>query len=96
MSINIDFHDVAEFFGALRDLYKLYTQKGHSYEDNLDTLIFHHYGFAKQVRNEKFNTTWVKKLNEKRMLAQDFKIKYIMPLVSIDGLIYLTDERIYM
>lgn len=24
------------------------------------------------------------------------QIKYIMPLVSIDGLLYLTDERVYM
>lgn len=30
------------------------------------------------------------------MLPMDYKIKYIMPLVQIDGLIYLTDERIYM
>ena len=49
LSINTDFHDVAEFSNALRDLYHLYTQKGHSYEDNLDTVIYQHYDFAKQV-----------------------------------------------
>lgn len=51
LSINTDFHDVAEFANALRDLYHLYTQKGHSYEDNLDAFIFQHYDFAKQVRS---------------------------------------------
>ena len=47
LSINIDFQDIEEFFNALRDLYFLYKQKGHSYEDNLDVLIFQHYKFAK-------------------------------------------------
>lgn len=40
LSINIEFHDVAEFFNALRDVYFLYQQKGNSYEDNLDAFIF--------------------------------------------------------
>lgn len=28
--------------------------------------------------------------------GKEIKIKYIMPLVSIDGLLYITDERVYM
>lgn len=48
------------------------------------------------MRNGVFDTTRVKKLSEKRLIPGDCKIKYIMPLVSIDGLLYLTDERIYM
>ena len=38
----------------------------------------------------------MKTLSEKKLLKGDCKIKYVMPLVSIDGLIHLTDERIYM
>ena len=30
------------------------------------------------------------------MISYEFKVKYVMPLISIDGLVYLTDERIYM
>ena len=45
-AINIDFHDVEEFFNALRDLFHLYKQKGHSYETNLDILILNHYKFS--------------------------------------------------
>lgn len=28
--------------------------------------------------------------------GKEIKIKYILPLVSIDGLLYITDERVYM
>lgn len=40
LSINIEFHEVKEFFNSLRDVYFLYQQKGNSYEDNLDAFIF--------------------------------------------------------
>ena len=47
LQLNIEFQDIAEFFNALRDLYHLYKQKGHSYESDLDTLIFSYYNFSK-------------------------------------------------
>lgn len=40
IAINIDFYELSEFFNALRDLFFLYKQKGHSYEQHLDELIF--------------------------------------------------------
>lgn len=52
--------------------------------------------FSKQVFNCKFNKTLLKNFNEKPIIAHEIKIKYIIPLVSIDGLIYITNERIYM
>jgi hypothetical protein len=33
----------------------------------------------------------VKNLGEKRIVAKDLKVKYIMPLVQIDGILYVTD-----
>lgn len=98
LRINIEFHDVAEFFNALRDIYMLYQQRSNSYEDNLEELIFKHYMFAKHAINYQFNKTWLKKLSEKCMIpgGKELKIKYILPLVSIDGLLYISDERIYM
>ena len=33
VAINIDFQDIAEFYQALTDIYVLYKQKGHSYEE---------------------------------------------------------------
>ena len=35
-------------------------------------------------------------MSEKKMLPQECKVKYIMPLVSLEGLLYVSDERIYM
>ena len=32
IAVNIDFYELTEFFNALRDLFFLYKQKGHSYE----------------------------------------------------------------
>ena len=54
--------------------------------------------FAKHAINYQFNKTWLKKLSEKCMIpgGRELKIKYILPLVSIDGLLYISDERIYM
>lgn len=62
----------------------------------MEELIFSHYAFAKEGANTQFNTTWLKKLSEKRMIPTDYQVKYIMPLVSIDGLLYVSNERIYM
>ena len=61
-------------------------------------MIFKHYIFAKHAINNQFNKTWLKKLSEKCMIpgGKEIKIKYILPLVSIDGLLYITDERVYM
>lgn len=30
------------------------------------------------------------------MIPSEIKVQYIMPLVSVEGLLYLTNERIYM
>jgi hypothetical protein len=53
LGLTIDFHEVKEFFDAIRDIYCLYRQSGaaHQYEDQLDVLIFNHYNFAKHVRD---------------------------------------------
>jgi len=61
-------------------------------------VIYKHYQFAKHYIKSQFNKTWVKKHNEKCMIpgGEAIKITYIIPLVSIDGLLYLTDERVYM
>lgn len=61
-------------------------------------MIYKHYQFAKHYIKGQFNKTMVKKHNEKCMIpgGEAIKITYIIPLVSIDGLLYLTNERVYM
>ena len=96
LSLNINFVDISEFFNSLRDAYFLFKQKGNQYEENLDEVIFKHYNYTKQINVQGFNKTRVKTLTEKRMIPKECKVKYVLPLVSIDALVYLTDQRIYM
>jgi len=77
-------------------VYHLYSQQSFSFEDNLEELIFQHYEFCRHLCADSFDTTRVKRISEKKLLPQDFKIKFIMPLVTVDGLLYATDERVYM
>lgn len=35
-------------------------------------------------------------MSEHAVLPNEFKIKYILPLVNVDGLLFLSNERIYM
>ena len=94
--MSIDFYEVSEVYSATRDMYMLYKQKGYKYEEQLETIILAHYKFSRDRIDKKFDTTQVKKLSEKAVISYEFKVKYMMPLISIDGLVYLTDERIYM
>ena len=59
-------------------------------------MILTSYAFNKHSSTVQFDKTQVKKLSEKCVIQYEFKVKYIMPLISIAGLVYLTDERIYM
>lgn len=43
----------------------------------------------------RFNKTRIKDIFETSLIAKEFKVKRILPLVSIDGLLYLTNHRIY-
>lgn len=95
MAIHIDYYDITELFSAIRDMFCLNKQRV-KYEEDLENLILNNYKFSSQNLNKTFDKTQVKKLSEKPLFDYEFKVKYIMPLISIDGLVYLTDERIYM
>lgn len=42
-----------------------------------------------------FNLTKIKDFSEKSMFPREFKVKRILPLVQIEGLLYVTNQRIY-
>ena len=42
-----------------------------------------------------FNLTKIKDLSEKGLFAHEFKVKRILPLVQIEGLLYVTNQRMY-
>ena len=45
--------------------------------------------------NAQFNKTRIKSINEKPLVGKDFRVRLILPLVFIDGIFYMTNERIY-
>lgn len=42
-----------------------------------------------------FDKTRIKNLSEKPLLAEEIKVKQILPLVSHEGLLYITNKRVY-
>ena len=42
-----------------------------------------------------FDKTRIKSLSEKTVLHKEFKVKQILPLVSVEGILYLTNKRVY-
>ena len=45
--------------------------------------------------NTSFDKTRIKSISEKTVLHKEFKVKQIVPMVQIEGLLYLTDKRVY-
>ena len=43
----------------------------------------------------KFNKTRLKSLSEMACFQKEFKVKQILPMVEIDGLLYITNTRLY-
>jgi hypothetical protein len=43
----------------------------------------------------KFNKTRIKDFSEKSLFSNEFHIKRILPLVEVEGLIFVTNQRIY-
>ena len=43
----------------------------------------------------KFNKTRLKSLSEMACFQKEFKVKQILPMVEIDGLLYITNARLY-
>jgi factor associated with neutral sphingomyelinase activation len=54
------------------------------------------FGFFNDIRGDfVFDKTRIKNLSEKPLLASEMKVKQISPLVSNEGLLYITNRRIY-
>ena len=50
---------------------------------------------AGQAPSIKFNKTRIKDFSEKALFQHEFHAKRILPLVEIEGLIFVTNQRIY-
>jgi len=65
---------------------------GFHYEQDLDKMFFQNSDFFSNVV---FDKTRIKSLSEKPLLPQEFKVKQILPMVQIDGILFLTNKRAY-
>ena len=52
-------------------------------------------GSQGQTKQISFNLTKIKDLSEKSLFPREFKVKRILPLVEISGLLYITNQRLY-
>ena len=79
-----------------KSIYKLYelfkTKNSFHYEQDLDKMFFFNSDF---FSNTSFDKTRIKSLNEKSVLSKEFRVKQIIPMVQVDGLLYVTNKRLY-
>lgn len=65
-------------------------------ESNIDGFIFQKYKFCQNVASMKFDKTRIKNIENAGLLTgEQIKVKFVEPLSSSEGLIYVTSERIY-
>jgi hypothetical protein len=91
------------------DIYeKVVKSKGFFYEHDMDALMSNNKDYL-MFTNINFDKTRIKSLSEKPVFSSNdidgslsvledrscFKVKQILPLISIDGLLYITNKRVY-
>lgn len=78
---------------ALKWAFDIHTKTGTEaytrYELDID-------GFYKDIwGNTTFDKTWLENFAEKPITRVELKVKQILPLVAIDGLLYMTNKWVY-
>ena len=78
-------------------MYKLYelfkSKNSFHYEQDLDKMFFYMHDFNATLN---FDKTRIKSLNEKSQLGgTEFRVKQIIPMAQVEGILYLTNKRVY-
>jgi hypothetical protein len=59
----------------------------------LDKMFLYQHDF---ITSMNFDKTRIKSLNEKSQLGgREFRVKQIIPLIQVEGILYLTNKRVY-
>jgi factor associated with neutral sphingomyelinase activation len=93
VEIKLHYSALEPFVKAVSYLYAE-TKKNLSdteYQKILRTFMEDEERFGKVV----FDKTRIKNISEKPLLSKELRVMQILPLVQIEGLVYLTDQRIY-
>lgn len=89
----MQYQNIETLYKAISKLYELFkTKNSFHYEQDLDKLFFQNMDF---FSNMVFDKTRIKSHSEKSILQKEFKVRQIVPLVHVEGLLYLTNKRVY-
>lgn len=91
--LKIQYYSIETLFRSISKLYELFKAKNSfHYEQDLDKMFFFNQEF---FSNMSFDKTRIKSLSEKTLIQKEFRVKQIIPMVQVEGLLYLTNKRVY-
>lgn len=67
-----------------------FQKKKHLYEKDLEDLVLSKFEFTKQIFKLKFDKTRLKSVDETVVFQPEKRVQFIMPLISLSGLICLS------
>ena len=87
------FDKINTLFKGLSRVYEVCINSGSEEHTKYELDVF---SFFNDIRGEfVFDKTRIKSLSEKSLLEGELRVKQILPLVSHEGLLYLTNKRVY-
>ena len=94
LGVNVQYQSIESLYKSIYKLYELFKAKNSfHYEQDLDKMFIYMHDF---VTSHSFDKTRIKSLNEKSQLGgKEFRVKQILPMVQVEGLLYLTNKRVY-
>lgn len=94
LSLNIQYQSIESLYKSIYKLFQLFKQKNSfHYEQDLDKMFLYSHDF---VTSMTFDKTRIKSLSEKSQLSgREFRVKQIIPMVQVEGILYLTNKRVY-
>lgn len=90
----MQYQSIESLYKSIYKLYELFKAKNSfHYEQDIDKMFLYMHDF---VVVSTFDKTRIKSLNEKSQLGgKEFRVKQIIPMVQVEGLLYLTNKRVY-
>jgi len=93
MKFNWYYDKIDTLYKAMFRVYQVSQNIGSEEYTKFELNVF---SFFDDIRGEFiFDKTRIKNVSEKPLLSQEIRCKQILPLVSIEGLLYITDKRVY-
>jgi len=93
MEFECYYDKIATLYKGLEKVYEVSTNTGSEAYTKYELDVFK---FFNEIRGEFiFDRTRIKNLSEQSLLPSEMRVKQILPLVSNEGLLYVTNRRVY-